>query len=413
MKIDFNIRLGINAAAKYSNRFITAIISLILFFTGCISPYEPDFKGEKGLLVVDGSLIKGRETQVVVISKTSPITLPEYLPVENCNVRITDNNGTEFVFDEESPGKYVAHIDDASLSYDKQYKLSITTSSGAVYESNYQELLETAPVDSIYGIHEYHYSPKTERETAEGIQFYVDLDAPDQASRYYRWVLEETWESFVKNKIWAVYDGQTIKRFYPEDSLQHCWKTKDVTGLYSASTVQLSSNRIKKVPLHFLESSSPKLFCKYCATINQYALNAEAYEYWYEKERELRESGNIYAIQPSQPKSNIHNINNPDELVMGFFWVASSTIKRTFIKNPDPHEMSISCHWSGAYCESDDINDILDQLYYIISLYPEDFTNPPYYITRNLGTQFDIALTPQCLDCRILGGDILKPDFWE
>jgi hypothetical protein len=402
-----------NTAAQFSYRFIMVIVSIVLFFIGCVSPYVPNFQGEKGLLVVDGSLIKGRETQVIVISKTSPITLPEYLPVENCNVSIMDNTGTEFVFDEESPGKYVAKIDDALLSYDNQYKLIFTTSSGDVYESNYQGLLETPAVDSIYGIREDHYSAVTEAETNSVLQFYVDLDAPENASRYYRWVLEETWESFVEDQIWAVYDGQTIKRFYPADSLQHCWKTKDIIGLYSASTVLLSTNRIKKVPLHFVESSSEKLFVKYCATVKQYALNAETYDYWYEKERELRESGNIYAIQPSQPKSNIHNINNTDELVMGFFWVASCSIKRVFIKNPNPNHMILGCSSIGAYCESDDINDIFDHLYYIISLYPDMLTDPPYFITREKGTQFSISLSPHCQDCRILAGDILKPDFWE
>ncbi len=398
---------------KYKYHF-PAIISIVFFFTGCISPYEPDFKGEEGLLVVDGSLIKGNETQVVVISKTSPITLPEYLPVENCNVRITDNNGTEFVFDEESPGKYVAHIDDALLSYDNQYKLSFTTSTGDVYESNFQELLETAAVDSIYGIREFHYSPKTEAETNSGLQFYVDLDAPVQASRFYRWVLEETWESFLEKSIWGVYDGQTIERFYPADSLQHCWKTKDVAGLYSASTVQLSANRIKKVPLHFVESSSEKLFVTYCATIKQYALNAEAYDYWYEKERELKESGNIYAIQPSQPKSNIHNINNPDELVMGFFWVSSFTIKRVFVKKPDPEPMKfVMCSSLGAYCESEDFNDVVESINVAMTTFANLLTEPPLYITRQFGTQYSVHLSPQCVDCRVLGGDNRKPEFWE
>ena len=45
--------------AKYRHRLITAMISLMLFFAGCISPFEPDIQGENGLLVVDGSIIKG------------------------------------------------------------------------------------------------------------------------------------------------------------------------------------------------------------------------------------------------------------------------------------------------------------------------------------------------------------------
>ena len=161
-----------------------------------------------------------------------------------------------------------------------------------------------------------------------------------------------------------------------------CWKTKDVTGLYSASTINLSENRIKKVPLHFVESNSPKLSVKYCATIKQYALNADAYDYWYEKERELNESGNIYTIQPSQPKSNIHNINNPDELVMGFFWVASCTVKRVFVKSPVPSPRVESCSSIGTYCESTNFNEIAAALYSAIDQYLLIFLpEPPLYIT--------------------------------
>ncbi len=398
--------------SKYRYNLITAIISLVLFFTGCISSFEPDIKGEKGLMVVDGSLIKGRETQVIMISKTSPISQIEYLPVEDCKVRIMDNTGNEFVFDEESPGKYVANIDDAWLNYDKQYKLIFTTSSGDGYESDYQGLLKTAPVDSVYGIPEYHYSSVTGKESTEGMQFYVDLDAPVDASRYYRWVLEETWENRANKEIWGEYDGKTIKRFYPSDSLYRCWTTRDVTGLYCASTINLSENRIKKVPLHFVEIHSPKVSVKYCATITQYALNADAYDYWYEKEKELNESGNIYTIQPSQPKSNIHNTKKPDELVLGFFWVASCTSKRVFVNSLASPE-GLSCSSIGTFCESTNFDEIAACIYSQMMVFSDILTEPPLYISVQYGTQYSIYLTPECVDCRVLGGVARKPDFWE
>jgi hypothetical protein len=94
---------------------------------------------------------------------------------------------------------------------------------------------------------------------------------------------------------------------------------------------------------------------------------------------------------------------------MGFFWVASYSMKRAFVKRPDPFPIS-GCSGFGAYSETEDMDDMLDCLYYILLRYPEDFTDPPYYITRKFGTQFNIS---QCQDCRIHGGDILKPDFWE
>jgi hypothetical protein len=407
--------MKIVTAAKYRYRLIMAIISLILFFTNCIGPFDPDIQGENGLLVVEGSIIKGRETQVIMISKTAPISHPEFLPEENCNVRIMDNAGNEFIFDEASPGKYIANIDDAWLSYDKQYKMIFTTLSGDSYESDYQWLLETVPVDSLYSIYEYRYSPLTGKESASGFQFYVDLDAPEDASRYYRWVLEETYEKRAKNDmIWGEYDGLSIKPFNRHDSLYRCWETKDVTGLYSASTVNLSGNHIKKVPLHYVESSSPKLNFKYCATIKQYALNEDAYNYWYQKESELNESGNIYTIQPSQPKSNIHNINNPDEQVMGFFWVASYTVKRVFVNyHSMPPENGESCSYVGIYCESTNFNEIAPLIYSALLYYADMLPDPPIYITVEHNTNYNIVLTPRCADCRFLGGDIRKPDFWE
>ena len=108
---------------------------------------------------------------MILISKTSPISQPEYLPVENCHVKVMDNTGNEFAFNEESPGKYVANIDDAWLNYDKQYKLIFTTPSGDGYESDYQQLLKTAPVDSLYGIEEYHYSSVTGGESTREFSF--------------------------------------------------------------------------------------------------------------------------------------------------------------------------------------------------------------------------------------------------
>jgi hypothetical protein len=238
------------------------------------------------------------------------------------------------------------------------------------------------------------------------------LDAPVDASRYYRWVLEETWENRANKEIWGEYDGKTIKRFYPSDSLYRCWTTKDVTGLYCASTINLSENRIKKVPLHFVEIHSPKVSVKYCATITQYALNANAYDYWYEKEKELNESGNIYTIQPSQPKSNIHNIKKPDELALGFFWVASCTSKRVFVNSLASPE-GLSCSSIGTFCESIKFDEIAACIYSQMMVFSDILTEPPLYISVQYGTQYSIYLTPECVDCRVLGGVARKPDFWE
>jgi hypothetical protein len=403
--------------SKKNNHFTIILTGLILFTLSCISPFEPNYRGADNMLVVDGSLIKGLQTQVIYISRSSFISEPERKPVENCQIKIMDDSGNEFAFTEESQGKYVANINDALLNFDNRYKLVFSTSSGENYESDYQMLLQTPPVDSIYRIKEYHYSSDSVKYT-KGLQFYVDLDAPDDASTYYRWQIEETWETHAWYFIYGVYDGKTIRldvHSWPSDSLFYCWNTKTATGIYTYSTNNLSHNVIKKIPLHFKRYSSPDMTIKYCATVRQFAMNKDAYDYWHQKEVELNESGQIYTTQPNQLKSNISNINDPDEKVLGFFWVSSCTVKHVFEENPFVRNQigPKSCISYGICTDKE--QEIINLLYNVIKSV-RNFPEPPVYITISINPyNGDLCASlskDECIDCRVMGGINHKPDFW-
>lgn len=411
------MKAGIKAKNRYC--LITICICLTLFAQHCISPFDPDYKGgDLDLLVVDGSLIKGFETQVINISRSSSISDPEYLPVENCQVKIMDDSGNEFVFTEESQGKYIAQIEDALLNYDTRYKLVFSTPSGENYESGYQRLLRTAPVDSIYRFKEDKYRPDSAKYT-RGLQFYVDLDAPDDASRYYRWQIEETWEIRAGLRTSGVWDGYTISLDpynWRWDSIYYCWDTRITTGIYTYSTNYLAHNILKKVPLHFKPDYSGDLTIKYCATVRQFALNEDAYYYWHQKEIELNESGQLYTTQPNQVKSNISNINKPDEKVLGFFWASSCTVKRAFehnpfYRNPIGPESCISYNICTDQSEQELIN-----LMYVLIRNTFNFPKPPVYISvarNSLSGELCATLSnDQCIDCRVMGGVNRKPDYW-
>jgi hypothetical protein len=409
--------------SKKYYRFKIIIAGLTLFALSCISPFEPDYRGKANSLVVDGSLIKGYDKQVINISRSSSILLPRYeqatfKPEENCNVKIIDDSGNEFLFTEESQGKYTANIDDALLNYGTKYRLEFTTSSGETYESGYQTLLKTAPVDNIYCIKETHYSPEFDKENIEVLQFYVDLNAPADASKYYRWQIEETWEIHASYEINGFWDGSNIKLFdSSSDSLYYCWNTKTMTGVYTASTVGLSQNVIKKIPLHFKESTSKALIFKYCATVKQFALNQDAYDYWHTKEKEITESGDIYTNQPYQVKSNIYNTNNPDENVLGYFWVSSCTLRRLFVEKPFNNSIGSDNQCNRATtCTWIFNEDNLDFLYAFVRT-ARQFPKPPpvfFYIeiVESVGICFNFS-KDECVDCRIRGGTIQRPDFWE
>jgi hypothetical protein len=376
-------------------------------------------------VVVEGSLIKGIKKQAINISSASSISRPEYLPEKNCQVKVVDNTGNEFVFHEESPGKYVATIDDVLLNYNCQYKLVFSTPSGNNYESGYQKLLKTAPVDSVYYKREYHSDQKLNDNSIEGIQFYADLNAPDDASRYYKWQVEETWEVHANKRIYGVYDGNSVRvTLMPSDSLFFCWKTRPALGFYTSSTSNLSHNIIKNIPLNFTLSTADELIIKYCATIREFALNKDAYDYWHQKEVDLTESGQIYTTQPAQIKSNVSNTNNPDEKVLGFFWVSSCSEKHLFLENPFGRYpiAGNSCTTISLFANKYGPEMEIPILTFINSFKKISIPKPPVYIYFDCNPfsgdcYYFIALTNDCLDCRLIpgytAGTTHKPDFWE
>jgi hypothetical protein len=410
------------------NRFIIIITGFTLFVLSCISSFEPDYMGKDNLLVVDGSIIKGLDKQVIKISRSASIIHPKYAfakyqPEENCLVKIRDDIGNEFIFKEESKGKYVASINDNLLNYGSQYKLIFSTPSGENYESGYQQILETAPVDNIYSIKESRYSPEFNKENIEVLQFYADLNAPDDAPKYYKWLIDETWEIHATSKIFGYYDGTTVRLFdldNPSDSLYYCWDTRNASGIYTSSTITLSDNIIKKIPLHYKLSSSKELIYKYCATAKLFALNKDAYDYWRQKEIELNESGEIYSTQPYQIKSNIFNTGNPEEKVLGFFWASSCTFKRHFVENPfnNTSGPDNQCKFAPSSTSVMNLN-LLNFLYSAIAYHKNmrDLPLPPpvfFNIFYTAGGGITVHFSKdECLDCRVRGGNTKKPDFWQ
>jgi Domain of unknown function (DUF4249) len=407
--------------ALKSNHLVIFIVSFTLFAMSCISPFEPNYKGVSNMLVVEGSIIKGIEKQEIKISRASSISDAASIPVINCQVKVVDDSGNEFVFSEVSQGKYVATIDDALLSYNSQYKLLFSTPSGENYESGYQTLLKTAPVDSIYTIDEFHSDPDSGKDI-QGLQFYADLNAPDDAPKFYKWQIDETWEVHAGYKICGIYDGKIVSlSLNSSDSLYYCWATKIADGFYTSSTVDLSQNIIKKIPLHFKSSTSQELVIEYCATVKQFALNKDAYDYWHQKEMELKGTGQLYSTQPNQFKSNISNPGNPEEKVLGFFWASSCSEKHLFLKDPF-HKF---VQGDGPICSTISLSSSIagktleNALLNLISR-SRNVPKPPLYIYTICGMNgcyYFVALTNACIDCRLNlingTGTTKRPDFWE
>ena len=159
---------------KIGIKYFGLFLLLALAANACIEPYFSDIDEETKIITIEGSLIKGNAEQNLIISSTTTLLYQEFFPARGCQAKIIDDQDNEYFYSENRDGTYTAKIDDDMLVYGREYKLSITTPEGKVYESAFEILNKTTAVDSVY----YTVEEKIESYTGEqlkGVQFYLPI----------------------------------------------------------------------------------------------------------------------------------------------------------------------------------------------------------------------------------------------
>lgn len=372
-----------------------------LLLTTCIVPWDSGIEEQKELITIDGRLIRGDSLQTITITRSTSLVDPRYLALRDCQVMVEDDLGNRFDFQEVKDGVYTRIMDEDDLVVGREYMLIVEAPSGARYESEFEKLSSGLPVDSVYFEVENDVDPLTGRGLS-GIQFYVDVEASDTTSRYFRWKLDETWEYTASAPITWIYDiefGDLI-RVFPEDPFEfyRCYINMPITDLFLDNTVNLSVNAKKKIPLKFVSTETDRLRIRYSLLVKQFTMTEKAYRYWDLNKVALQESGGLYTSQPGQPVTNLRNVNDTTEMVLGYFWVSSVTSRRlTFYR---PTSLAVPDEFCDLV-EFDFVTHIIDG-------------KPPVYIYYD--QDFDLELTGHrsCFYCtESKPGTLEKPDYWD
>ena len=368
---------------------------LLLF--GCIKSFDPQIDSNvKNKYVVSGRVTDMEGWQEVEVSKSSPIESPVYIPVPGCQVKIHDNKGNLFSMEEYKPGQYHVWMDQEFLSPGNSYQVRVSTPDGEDLVSGFDTMPTGPPLDSVYYLIE--DIPTTDPEISLKImQFYIDLKADNDNSRYYKWDVEETWEYHAAYPAQYYYDG-TIHEIDPPDySNKVCWSNGLVKNIFTVSTMNLSQNAYNHYPLHSIDGHSSRLGILYSIFVRQLALSKDAFNYWEQLRLNSNEQGGLYEKQPLAIRGNLQDVSHPEKSVLGYFYAASESSRRYFYHNIEGIELDFD---DGCRVESLGRGGWKNVYPW---MYPVYFT----YVLGSVGT-----LTKECIDCRALGGTTVKPDFW-
>jgi len=189
------------------------------------------------------------------------------------------------------------------------------------------------------------------------------------------------------------------------NQIYNCWFINRSTDILIGSSVALTQDVVNEFPVITIPQNSKKIGVRYSILVKQYALTQEAYQYWQILKKNTEQLGSIFDVQPAQLTGNIHNLNIPDEPVVGF--VSASTVeqKRLFIRNRD------LTNWPSlvltGFCDIVELP--VDPPNYLIY----NYTDPDYVPWYFTGMGYILVVTKRpCVDCREQGGTNAKPAFW-
>jgi uncharacterized protein DUF4249 len=393
-------------------KFILYIIQLFFIglLIGCLEPYEPEIASNPtDYLVVDGVITSKSGPYTIKITKTFDLDVvdPEEVEVTGLNLVIEEENGLVETLDETSGGNYQTISLQGKVG--NRYRLKFNYN-GNQYQSSWEEIYSSTPIDSVY------YSVETKQTTnkdeqIKGVQFYLDSHGSSQDATYYRYEWEETWEIGVFYPSLFDYLGNDNLE-EAINPLHTCWKHNSQTVINIATSEGLTENQISRNELDFITGENERFIKKYSLLVKQYALDESEYLFWKALQESNEQLGSLYDKQPGNIKGNITNLSSPSEIVLGYFSASGLQEERIFITELKDLSRKSRCGIPLDTLLKEELGDEYEQkllaglnrgkLFY-------DFVTTMTEI-EPLGA---LLSDPICSDCRLKGGDVNKPNYWD
>ncbi len=345
-------------------------IFCFLFSSGCIDQIQFELSDNENFdqLIVQGQIHTGAGPYTIRIGRTTSLSNGEYIPELGVTGKINSNKGLSEDLVEKGdgwyqiPGRIVQG--EVNISYELELYIGNKT-----YLSHTESIPEIVEMDTIHWeqIDKPFLSSENIEVTRPFVTINIDTPIPNLTQGpFLRWETFETY-SLVENPPPPPASFSYICYFTfptnPQEIL--LFNGQNFTGAYWEN--QWVGDRI----IDWTFSS------KHIFSVVQISMTEQAFQYWDRVKRVIDQEGTIFDSPPAAVPGNIVNIDNPQELVLGYFEAVSVDTIRTFTLKSDfaPELASPLCISVGVY---------------------------------------DPLQPPACYDCQSLeGASIVRPHFFQ
>lgn len=300
-----------------------SIFSLIIA-TACVDPIEVERQSAStSQLVVEGWINDVDDVFTISLSTSSTLDGVEPNALgQGADVRIATGNGQVVNLREIIPGKYITAFGELRGAVGESYTLMIDLQNGSSYQST--EVTMPEPVNVAEGRAELN---EQRGETDDGIPFVAyshDVMAQLENTEVDHFVRIESrgWANLrVDYPLCGGFDGSGG----PAGDLT-CWALRDPIqrDIVTVSNVGLSGVNyevpVVNIPVDFRAN--------YITEVIVNAMSIEAFRYWEVAKGQLNRGGGIFDPPFAPVVGNIQNVDDPQEVVLGYFHAYSQTMTR-------------------------------------------------------------------------------------
>jgi hypothetical protein len=305
-------------------------IFFLVGLTACVDPFSVDIEDSQQLLSVDGFITTepGVHTfRLTRSDKYGSVFDGLVVPILRANVSIRDNNGETVFLTETTRGVYITPNDYAA-EIGKSYSIQIELTSGERYTSIPEAVYEVPKLDSIT-------YKEIVRPTANpdlnvvGIELSASLADPAGQSNFYYWRNRSATYVLFTNPELVVDEDRNPT---PKDCCSRCYFTEQP----GRKSISVASDRnfnglSTSIPVTFLADNGSRFRDFYRLDMQQLSISPKAYDFLRLLKQQIEISGSVFDPPPANLRSNIINIDNPNEVVLGYFFAADQSTKRIYI----------------------------------------------------------------------------------
>jgi len=385
----------------------------------CIDPYKPDIKNYDSLLVVEGLITNENSSYKINLHRTTKekSTFPE--KVNDANVYITDGDGIKTHLSNCGAGCYKTDSTSLTGIPGKKYTLQILTGDGKEYKSEECTMLPVAGIDTVY----YEKGEEISGNPAEsstGLKIFLNSTDATGNNQYLRWTYEEAWKFLLPDpqryKCIMVLDSETYMFEQIPVVKEICWKKSQSEEIITNSILAGKTNLITRQQIQFIDPvKSDRLTKQYSILIKQYSISEKEYNFWNNLKKVNIAGEDIFGSQPYQTISNIHNVKDASEMVLGYFEVSAVNQKRIFITAHDLDNLYLPHYATDCVEIAKSPEDwpsrtppSFYEIYYHI-MYDYTFIRPIFNANKTLHKL--VFATKVCSLCEY-SGLTTRPDFW-